>query len=69
MYNVEMVITPQNRVENHRQGCKKLRSLRSGILDNSYLVRQMWLGPGEAPLLVKQILIFLRFLVCLNSDG
>ena len=37
------------------QGCKKLRSLRSGILDNSYLVRQIRLDPGEAPVLVRQI--------------
>jgi len=37
------------------QGCKNLRSLRSGILDNSYLVRQIILDPGEAPVLVRQI--------------
>ena len=37
------------------QGCKKLRSLRSGILDISYLVRQIRLDPGEAPVLVRQI--------------
>ena len=37
------------------QGWKKLRSLRSRILDNSGLVRQMRLGPDEAALLVRQI--------------
>ena len=38
------------------QGWKKLRSLRSGILDNSNLVRQIRLGPGVASLLVRQIM-------------
>ena len=37
------------------QGWKKLRSLRYRISDNSYLVRQMRLDPGEVPLLVRQI--------------
>ena len=37
------------------QGWKKLRSLRSRILDNSYLVRQIRLDPGEAPVVVRQI--------------
>ena len=37
------------------QGWKKFRSLRSGILDNSYLVRQIRLDQGEAPVLVRQI--------------
>ena len=36
----------------YNQGWKKLRS---GILDNSYLVRQMRPDPGEVPLLVRQI--------------
>ena len=31
-----------------------VEKLRSGILDNSYLVRQMLLDPGTAPLLVRQ---------------
>ena len=35
------------------QGWKKLRSLRSGILDNSYLVRQMRPDQGEVPFLVS----------------
>ena len=42
-------------ITGHRQGWKKLRSLGSGILDNSYLVRQMRPDPGEVPLLVRQI--------------
>ena len=37
------------------QGLKKFRSLRSGILDNSYLVRQIRLDPGGEPILVRQI--------------
>ena len=37
------------------QGWKKSRSLRSRILDNAYLVRQMRPDPGEVPLLVRQI--------------
>ena len=39
----------------YEQGCKKSRSLRSGILDNSYLVRQIRLDTGEARVLVRQI--------------
>ena len=50
------------------QGWKKFRYLRSGILDNSYMIKQMRLDPGEAPLPVRQIgqakgLAFLSFYV------
>ena len=41
--------------ERPAQGCKKLRSLRSGILDSWCVVRQMRLGPGETTLLVRII--------------
>ena len=42
-------------VNPNKQGWKKSRSLRSGILDNSYLVRQIRLDPSGAPVLVRQI--------------
>ena len=50
---IHVVTGPQLGVS--QQGCKKLRSLRSGILDNSYLVRQIRLDTGEARVLVRQI--------------
>ena len=41
------------------QRWNNLRSLRSRIIDNSYLVRQMRLTPGEA--MVRQICIISNF--------
>ena len=46
------------------QGWKKSRSLRSGILDNSYFVRQLRPDPSKVPLLVRQIWPGFSFVIC-----